>query len=172
VAKIDNPRGGTEIANAIDAQFANSAMETATQTEQAFAQSQMKQVGDIGLIANSIVGAVFFTLLFLTANTMMQSVRERVPELAVLKTLGFSSKLILALVLFEAVVLCLAAALFGLSLARLGFIAIGSLFGILTMPPIVIGAGFTLAIGLALVSGLPPAWRTTRIRIADALVGR
>jgi putative ABC transport system permease protein len=89
IVKLDDPRHSGDVAAAIDALFANSSNETSTQTEQAFAQSQMKQVGDINVIANSIVGAVLFTLLFLTGNTMMQSVRERVPELAVLKTLGF-----------------------------------------------------------------------------------
>ena len=64
IAKIADPHRGSEISNAIDALFENSRSETTTQTEQVFAQSQMKQVGDINLIANSIVGAVLFTLLF------------------------------------------------------------------------------------------------------------
>ena len=101
----------------IDAMFANSTNETRTQTESALAQMQIKQLGDINFIANAIVGAVLFTLLFLTANTMMQSVRERTSELAVLKTLGFSDEKVLALVLIEAILLCVLAALAGLALA-------------------------------------------------------
>ena len=81
-----------------------------TQTESALAQMQLKQLGDINFIANAIVGAVLFTLLFLTANTMMQSVSERTPELAVLKTLGFSDGKVLTLVLIEALALCVFAA--------------------------------------------------------------
>ena len=82
---------------------------------------QLKQLGDINFIANAIVGAVLFTLLFLTANTMMQSVRERTPELAVLKTLGFSDGKVLTLVLIEALLLCMFAAAVGLALAALVF---------------------------------------------------
>ena len=168
IASIEDPRRGPEIAAAVDALFANSNNETTTQTEQIFAQSQIKQVGDINLIANSIVGAAMFTLLFLTGNTMMQSVRERVPELAVLKTLGFSDNTVLMLILSEAVFLCVVAGAIGLGLARLVFSSLGSLFGAFS-PPALMGLG--IAIVLAAVSGLPPAWRSTRINIIDALGG-
>jgi putative ABC transport system permease protein len=172
IVGIDDPRRGPAIAAAIDALFANSSDETTTQTEQVFAQSQIKQVGDINLIANSIVGAALFTLLFLTGNTMMQSVRERIPELAVLKTLGFSDRKVLALILLEAVFLCVVAGLIGLGLARLAFLMMGSLFGALSPSALVLKAGLGIAILLAVVSGLPPAWRSTRINIVDALAGR
>lgn len=172
VLSIADPRRGDGIAAAIDAKFANSGDETLTQTEQVFAQAQIKQVGDINLIANSIVGAALFTLLFLTGNTMMQSVRERIPELAVLKTLGFSDGKVLALILLEAICLCVFAALIGLGLARAAFLMMGSLFGALSPTALVLGTGIGIAILLAAVSGLPPAWRSTRINIVDALAGR
>jgi putative ABC transport system permease protein len=172
IVSIDDPRRGAGIAAAIDALFANSSDETTTQTEQVFAQSQIKQVGDINLIANSIVGAALFTLLFLTGNTMMQSVRERIPELAVLKTLGFSDRKVLTLILLEAVFLCVVAGLIGLGLARMAFLMMGPLFGALSPSAPVLGAGLGIAILLAVVSGLPPAWRSSRINIVDALAGR
>jgi putative ABC transport system permease protein len=172
IVSIDDPRRGSAIAAAIDALFANSSDETTTQTEQVFAQSQIKQVGDINLIANSIVGAALFTLLFLTGNTMMQSVRERIPELAVLKTLGFSDRKVLALILLEATFLCVIAGLVGLGLARMAFLMMGSLFGALSPSALVLEAGLGIAVLLAVVSGLPPAWRSTRINIVDALAGR
>jgi len=159
-------------AAAIDALFANSSNETTTQTEQVFAQSQIKQVGDINLIANSIVGAALFTLLFLTGNTMMQSVRERVPELAVMKTLGFSDRKLLTLILLEAGFLCVVAGLIGLGLARVAFLMMGSLLGALSPTALVMETGLAIAVLLAVVSGLPPAWRSTRINIVDALAGR
>jgi putative ABC transport system permease protein len=172
IASIDDPHRGSAIAAAIDALFANSSNETTTQTEQVFAQSQIKQVGDINLIANSIVGAALFTLLILTANTMMQSVRERIPELAVLKTLGFSNRKVLILILLEAVILCVVAALIGLGLARAAFLMMGSIFGALSPTALVLETGLGIAFLLAVVSGLPPAWRSTRINIVDALAGR
>ena len=93
---------------------------------------------------------------------MMQSVRERVPELAVLKTLGFSDTKVLTLIFLEAVALCVVAALTGLGLARLAFGFMGTLFGALSPPMVVIEAGVGIALLLAVLSGLPPAWASTR----------
>lgn len=172
IVSVDDPRNATQIAKAIDTLFANSMNETRTQTESGFAQAQLKQVGDINFIVNAIVGAVLFTLLFLTANTMMQSVRERTPELAVLKTLGFSDGKVLALVLIEAFVLCVFAALLGLGAATAVFPTLKPLLGGLPMPPVVIAMGVGMAIVLAIVSGVPPAIRAQRLNIVDALAGR
>jgi putative ABC transport system permease protein len=115
---------------------------------------------------------VLFTLLFLTANTMMQSVRERTSELAVLKTLGFSDSKVLVLVLIEALLLCLFAALAGLALAASVFPMLKPIFGHFQMPMIVVSMGAGMALLLALVSGLPPAWRARQLNIVDALMGR
>jgi putative ABC transport system permease protein len=110
--------------------------------------------------------------LFLTGNTMMQSMRERIPEFAVLKTLGFSDNKVLTLILLEAVFLCVVAAAIGLGLARLAFSFMGSLFGALSPSALLIATGLGIGILLAAVSGLPPAWRSMRINIVDALSGR
>ncbi len=169
---LDDPRKGDEVGAAVDALFANSTNETKTQSEQAWAQSQIKQVADVNFIVNSIVGAVLFTLLFLTANTMMQSVRERIPELAVLKTLGFSDTKVLVLVMLESIALCVFASLLGLLFARGAFGMMGALFGRLSLPLIVVETGVAIALILALVSGLPPAIRAKRLNIVDALAGR
>jgi putative ABC transport system permease protein len=169
---IADPTQATRVAKAVDIQFENSANETRTQTESGLAQTQIKQIGDINFIVNAIVGAVLFTLLFLTANTLMQSVRERIPELAVLKTLGFSDGKVLMLVLIEAFLLCIFAALMGLGFAALVFPSLKALLGDLPMPLIVVEMGVGVAILLALVSGLPPAIRAQRLNIVDALAGR
>jgi putative ABC transport system permease protein len=171
---IKDPHQATRISKEIDALFANSTYETRTQTESALAQMQLKQLGDINFIVNAIVGAVLFTLLFLTANTMMQSVGERTPELAVLKTLGFSDSKVLTLVLIEALALCVFAAAGGLALATLVFNsgALRVIFGNFTMPLIVLAMGAGVAMVLAVVSGLPPAWRARQLNIVDALAGR
>jgi putative ABC transport system permease protein len=124
-------------------------------------------------MAKAIVAAVLFTLLFLTGNTMMQSVRERTPELAILKTVGFSDGTVTALVLIESVVLCLIAASVGLATAAALFPLIAALgFGGASLPLKVAAWGLGIAILLALASGLPPAWRAQRLVIVDALAGR
>jgi putative ABC transport system permease protein len=172
IVQVDNPEQSAVISKQIDSLSENSPDETRTQTENAALQSQLKQLADINFIANSIVGAVMFTLLFLTANTMMQSVRERIPELAVLKTLGFTGGTISVLVLIESLMLCLFAAAVGLVLSAGLMKVVGSVLGPATLLPIVVISGLLIAVGLAIVSGLPPALRAQRLNIVDALAGR
>ena len=169
--QIDDPQRAAEISAQIDKLTENSPEETRTQTENAALQSQLKQLADINFIANSIVGAVMFTLLFLTANTMMQSVRERIPELAVLKTLGFTGGTISILVLIESLMLCIFAAVAGLALSSVGVTMI-PILGPSRLLPIVVISGLGIAVALAIVSGLPPALRAQRLNIVDALAGR
>jgi putative ABC transport system permease protein len=157
------------IAKTIDAMFANSPNETRTYTEKEVAVMQVKSIGDINFFITTIVGGVFFTLLFLTGNTMAQSVRERVPELAVMKTLGFSDGGVLAMVLAEALLLCLIAAAVGMGLSSLVFPAIQAQFAFVKLSGDVVVLGFAIAVLLALISGLPPAWRARRLQIIEAL---
>jgi len=174
---VKDARHSAQVAQAIDDLFANSPDQTVTQNEKEFFQTLMRQIGDIGFLVNAIVGAVFFTLLFLTANTMAQSVRERIPELAVLKTLGFTDAGVQWMVLAEALLLSIVAALLGLALAELVLPAVSSSLasqgiGAMHVPRPVFAAGLCLAVLLALVSGLPPAARARRLQIATALSGR
>jgi putative ABC transport system permease protein len=162
------------VAAAIDARYLNSDNETKTQTEQAFQLSFARQIGDIGLIVRSILAAVMFTILLLTANTMAQSVRERIPELAVLKTLGFSDTTVLLLVLAEAFALVALGGLTGMGIAALLGPGLTAGFG---FPPLALGAGIWLQgllamAAMALVVGLLPALRARRLSIIDALAGR
>jgi putative ABC transport system permease protein len=164
------------VAKAIDALSANSDHETRTQTEQAATASWMKQVADIGLIVGSIMGAVFFTLILLSGNTMMRAVHERTSELAVLKTIGFSNRSVLAMVLAESVLLLVLGGLVGLALASfiIPAVSAGS-GGMLNLPPIGLSS-WTLGVGLMVLIGLLvgalPASSAMRLNIVDALAGR
>jgi putative ABC transport system permease protein len=172
VIRIDDPNQATAISADIDKLFENSSDETRTQTENAAIQSQLKQLADIDFIANSIVGAVMFTLLFLTANTMMQSVRERIPELAVLKTLGFPGATVCALVLVESLLMCLCAAIVGLLLAAGAIKGLGAALGTGVLPSAVAAGGLAIAVALAIISGLAPALLAQRLNIVNALAAR
>lgn len=172
IVRLADPSQAVAVAGAIDHLFANSTYETKTVTEKENAQSFLKQIGDINFIVDAIVGAVLFTLLFLTGNMMMQSVRERIPEFAVLKTLGFSDTGVLALVLAESLLLCVAAAAIGLAGATAIFPMLKDVIGVVSLPTVVIVIGLVIAVLLALASGLPPAWRAKRLNIVDALAGR
>jgi putative ABC transport system permease protein len=159
---------------AIDALFANSMNETQTQNEKDWVRAQIAQIGDMEFFVWAIIVAVMFTLLFLTGNTMAQSVRERIPELAVLKTYGFSNVAVMSLVLGEALLLCTVAAGIGLGIASVIapviFREIGA--GGLSLPWSVFGVGLAISAGVAVVSAVPPAWRVQRLNIVDALAGR
>jgi putative ABC transport system permease protein len=168
--RVVDPSQSAQISQKIDALFANSPNETKTQPAKDFAMSFVKQFGDVGFVLRAILGAVFFTLLFLTGNTMMQSVRERTPELAVLKTLGFSDAKVLGLVIGESLLLCLLAAVVGL-VASYGLIPVirSVLQGIVTSPWL-LPRGVSLAVLLALLVGTPPALRAMRLNVVDALM--
>jgi putative ABC transport system permease protein len=163
------------VSKTVDAMFENSPDETKTQTEKEFQLSFVKQIGDIGLIVRWILFAVFFTLLLVVGNTMAQSVRERIPELAVLKTLGFTDGSVLGFVLAEAIALCLAGGLLGLTLATLlGAMVEQGTGGQFQLN--VNGAIWAIGIGtilvMSLVVGLLPALRARSLKIVDALAGR
>jgi putative ABC transport system permease protein len=168
--RIVDPAQSPQIARKIDALFANSPNETKTQPAKDFAMSFVKQFGDVGFVLRAILGAVFFTLLFLTGNTMMQAVRERTPELAVLKTLGFSDAKVVGLVIGESLLLCVLAAIVGV-VASYGLIPVvrSVLQGIPTLPWL-IPEGAGLAVLLALLVGTPPALRAMRLNVVDALM--
>ncbi|MBX5463704.1 MAG: FtsX-like permease family protein [Steroidobacteraceae bacterium] len=172
VALAENEKVAPEVGRAIDRKFANSSTETRTQSEGDLIASQIQRIADIDLVVGGIVSAVFFALLLATGALMMQSIRERVPELAVLKTLGFSDKRVMVLILVEAVVFCVFSAAVGLGLASIILPAARSMIGITAMPMIVFVTGVLFAVALALIGASVPAWRGLRLQVADALAGR
>ncbi|MFL6682230.1 MAG: ABC transporter permease [Burkholderiaceae bacterium] len=176
VTKVADVNQADRVAKAIDALSANSDHETRTLTEQAATASWMKQLADIGLIVTSIMGAVFFTLMLLSGNTMMQAVRERTNELAVLKTIGFSSTSVLAMVLAESVLLLVLGGVIGIGLAEplIPLISHAS-NGMLSLPPVgpkSWGLGLALMLAIGALVGALPAWSAMRLNIVDALARR
>lgn len=171
--RIADPARAAEISDRIDALFANSPAETKTNTEKAFAQGFADQVGNVGAIVRWVLIAVFFIMLVVTGNTMAQAVRERTNELAVLKTLGFSRRLVLGLVLAESCAIALIGGGLGLLLA-LGMVpalgkALRAFLPVFFLPSsaLVMGAVLILAFGIA--AGLIPAAQAMRLRIVEAL---
>ena len=176
VVRVVESEQARAVSSAIDTLFMNSPDETKTQPEKEFAIGFAKQIGDVGALVTRILIAVFFTILLLTGNTMAQSIRERIPELAILKTLGFSDRAVTALVLGEAALLLVLGGGLGMT-AALGLMPLlnGATGG--RFPPLFVdGSSWLLAAliaaGLTLAIGLPPAVRVGRLRIVDALAGR
>jgi putative ABC transport system permease protein len=170
--KLDDPDHAVEVGRVIDERFANSAWETSTETEKAFAAGFAKQIGNIRLLILSIGAVVLFTLLLVTGNTMAMAVRERVPELGVLKTLGFGDTTVLALVLAESLLIALVGGALGLGLAKLftlGGDPTGGMLPVFYLAPGKMALGAALALFVGLAAGAIPALTAMNLRIVDAL---
>ena len=179
VVRVNGRRPPREIASEIDSRFVNSGAETHTQMERDFSQAQIQEAADVKLVADTTAGAALFMLLFVTGNTMMQEFRERTSQLAVLRTIGFTPRRIVALVMGESMLMCVSAAGLGLLLARVLF-PLGraaafdphSALATIDMPLTTVLYGIGIATLLALASALPAAWRAGRLSIVDALSDR
>jgi putative ABC transport system permease protein len=169
---VSDPKQAAAVTETIDGAFANSSNETRTASFKENAQQQMRSIGDLNFAIRSIVSAVLVALLFSTSTMMMQTIRERTPELAVLKTLGFTDRAVFLMVVAEALGVCLAAALMGLALAMGVFPYAAKFIPGLAMPMIVIASGVIGAVFIALISAAMPASRAARLPVADALAGR
>lgn len=164
------------IVKAVDEMFANASPPTKTESEQQFALSFVSFLGDIRFFLLSISAAVTFTILLVSGNTMAMSVRERIKEVGVLKTLGFTNNVILGMIIGEAVAISLIGAAIGLALAA--FLAIGvgkagaafaTQLNHLSVTPGIAVISLGIAIVLGLVSSFVPAWNAARTDILDSL---
>ncbi len=170
IVRVANPDRSLAVARAIDAEFANSASESRTQTESAFAASMVKQMGNIEFLILAIGAVVFFTLLLVTGNTMAIAVRERTNEMATLKAIGFTSRFILGLVLAESLLLAALGGAVGLWLARAitqQDLTQGLILLYLPVSALVLGLAIALVTGL--LAGLIPAVNAMRLNVATAL---
>jgi putative ABC transport system permease protein len=170
IVRISNPDAAAAMAKAIDSQFSNSASETRTQTESAFAAAFVKQMGNIEFLILAIGSVVFFTLLLVTGNTMAIAVRERTNELAVLKAIGYSDRFVLAIVLAESVLIAAIGGSIGLWLASAMVkqdLTQGIILMYLPAPALAIGA--VIALGTGILAGLLPAVGAMRLNVVSAL---
>ena len=170
--RVKDPERAAEVAKAIDEEFANSPYETKAEPEGAFMQGFAQQMGDIGTILVAILSAVFFTILLVAGNTMAQAVRERAEELGVLKAMGFTNELVLALVLFESCLIAACGGLLGLGLAWLVAAAgspVPNMLPVFFLPSRYLLIGVGLVFGLGFVAGILPALQAMRLQIAVAL---
>ena len=176
--QIADPSQAGAISKEIDGAFENSDNQTKTETEQAFRAGFVALAGNLALLLNVIGMAVAFTILLVTANTMSIAVRERQQEIAVLKTLGFSSALVMTLILSEALLLGLMGGLLGILIAReiiallVNVPFLGDVlraFPNLGLSPGIAALGVGIALALGLLAGFVPALMAYRSRITEAL---
>lgn len=167
---IANPADAERIGREIDAMFANSTYETQTGTEDSLTRDYFRRVGNMGFAIYLILGAVFLTMILVTGNSMAQAFRERLHEIGVLKTLGFTGSTILSLILAEALLMLVIGGGIGLLVAynivELAKAQVTSLF-YLSAQNIVVGIAMIVATGL--VVGSVPALQAKRLSIVEAL---
>jgi len=173
VLELSDPARASAITREVDAMFENSSAATRTETERAFQAGFVSMYGNVPFVLKVIGLAVVFAILLVAANTMAMAFRERVSEIGVLKTLGFTDGTIFRLVLIEAAVITLGGGALGALSAK--FLIEGSHFNAMGfLPPMTVrwstvAAGIGMAVLIGAVSGLIPAWQASRLRIVQAL---
>jgi putative ABC transport system permease protein len=172
---VSSPEAVPLVAERIDAVFRNAPQQTLTETEKSFELSFLSMLGDVKVFLLSVCGALTFTVLLVSANSMAMSVRERVREVGVLKTLGYTTGSVLGIILGEATVIACAGGAVGLALAGVIVAVMRKLPSVfvdlksLALPPSVLAGAMFLAVLVGLGSSLVPAWNAARRSIVTSL---
>ena len=172
ILQLEDPESAAAISERIDRAFENSTAPTKTETEKAFQTGFVTMWGNVGFLMRAIGTAVFFAILLIAANTMMMSARERVGEIAVLKTLGFQNGTLLTLVLVESMTIALVGGTIGLGLAAslfTGSTPLDSFLPGFRVTTSTLTFGLLAALGLGVVSGAVPAFQAARLSVVEAL---
>jgi putative ABC transport system permease protein len=168
-AIASDPKQAAAVSDEIDEAFANSASPTHTESFRESAQEDLQSLGDLNFAIYSILSAVLVALTFSTATMMMQTVRERTPELAVLKTVGFGTRTVFLLIAGESLIVCIPASVAGLALSWIVFPFAAKYIPGLSMPAVIVAFGILGAVLVALISVSFPGLRAARLSIVDAL---
>jgi len=174
-AQVDSAEHVAEASREIDALFHNSPLPTKTESEKAFQLGFVASLGNVKAFILGICGAVMFAIMLVSANTMAMSVRSRTREVAVLKTLGFTSRRVLSIFITEAVALAVAGGVLGILVAipviavmTRSFIGLGIPLDMRVSPPAAM-LSLMIAVILGIVSGYIPAQRASHMNIVEAL---
>jgi putative ABC transport system permease protein len=177
--KVDSGENVPRVAAAIDKMFENSDAPTKTLTEKQFQLQFMEMMGNVKLLINGISLIILFAVTLIVANTIAMSARERVTEMAVMRTLGFGQGHILVFILSEAVVMSLLAGLLGVALARFAIIpamvaglnktSVSAWLVNFRVTPQTLVMAFVISVGVGILAGFVPAIRSSRLKIVDGL---
>lgn len=174
IAKVLSPELADGISTKIDENFKNSDRATRTGAENQLAMEMVGQFGDIELVINLILSAVFFTILLVTGNTMSQAVRERTADLAVLKSIGYGDMQLFMMVMLESFIIIFTGLILGLGLTLLSIPAIVAASQGMADDAIFLSASsillaFGIGVFVSLVSSFMPAQRALKLKVVDAL---
>ncbi len=168
----DSPQSVPKVGSAIDEMFRNSPQPTKTETERAFQLGWLAMLGNVKAFILSICGAVVFSILLVSANTMAMSIRERTREVAILKTLGFTRNTVLGLFVGEAVVIALVGGIVGSLVALVlgqGAAKAGGFAGALQVnfPTMLTAWGAAALVGF--ISAIIPSYNASKLKIVEGL---
>jgi putative ABC transport system permease protein len=173
--RAENPALASSLLEQIDATFANSDAETKSETEHAFQLGFVSMLGNVKALIASLSSVIIFTLLLVTGGTMSMAIGERQREVAVLKALGFSGRLVFSFLLAESFGLAMTGAVLGCAAGWLVLHAVNlqqfshGLFVSFAVTPQILGRGFLTAAALGILCCLLPAWRSVRRSVAEGL---
>jgi putative ABC transport system permease protein len=173
LVQANSPGEVSTVAETIDKEFENSTAATKSESERSWQLSFISFLGDLKLFLLSISGALAFTILLVTSNTISMSVRERFREIGVLKVLGFRRGAVLGIIFGESALMAVAGGLAGIIIAEgLCILLRGSVTAFATLK---LGMTFEVAAGvlfasvlIGLMSSFIPAWSGSRISILDS----
>jgi putative ABC transport system permease protein len=177
--KVATAQDVPRVAAAIDKMFENSDAPTKTLTEKQFQLQFMEMMGNVKLLINGISLIILFAVTLIVANTVAMSARERVTEIAVMRTLGFRRSHILSFILSESVLMSLLGGILGVLIAKFVLIpmllAVGEKTSIsawlinfrVTVPTLILAFG--VSVGVGIFAGFVPAIRSSHIKIVDGL---
>lgn len=172
--KAESPDDLNELIDRIKEKFKNNEAPVRPVTEQAFRQMFAEMIGNVKAYIRNVALAVVISLMLVAGNAMAMSMRERTREVAVLKAIGFTRMIVLALVLFEAILIAVAGGLVGVMGAKLLFSTVDVFNGIpgfssFYIPWSTAIFGMTLSAMIGLFSGIIPAWRAAQVSVVDGL---
>ena len=170
---LANADTAADTARAVDELFQNSFAETLTETEKAF-QMGFVSLSEAILTAIRLISLVVIVIIMaVVANTMAMSVRERLGEYAIFKTLGFGGGFIWALIFGESLIISALGGLLGILLtfpaARVFSKAVGTIIPVFIVEPQTILMDVAAALIVGVVAALFPSWQAVRVRIAEGL---
>ena len=168
-ARVKDPSKAAEISHTIDALFVNSPYQTRTQSMRVTGQSHLRILNDLELAVGAIVGASLFALLLSLGATMINSIRERTKDIAVLKAIGLSNQTIIGIVGAEVCFTAITATAIGIGGAVWVFPQLQQLAVGLSMPLFIPVEALCIALGCGLLATAIPAIRIARLRVADGL---
>jgi putative ABC transport system permease protein len=171
--RVDDQKAAPQVSAAIEERFANSSAEVECQSEKTYIAGVLQMYKTVFRMTEALGLAVVIAIGLVAANTAAMSIRERWPEIAIMRSIGFSGRVIMSILLAESLIIALAGGLIGCGAAfvMLKVFSVGNLVVMepIKMPPLILLEGLVAAALIGLLSAYIPARSAVRRSVAEAL---